>query len=125
MITVRRLSANATLPTRAPKAVGLDLYSAHTVIIPAHDNALVETDLSVAVPDNTYGRITNKRNLGLKNKVEVYAGIIDGERTGNVGVVLYNHDDASVTIKQGDCIAQLIIERVVMAQVKEGDTVYA
>lgn len=124
MLSVKRLSENATLPTRAPSAVGLDLYSAQTVTIAAHDNALVQTDLSMQVPPSTYGRITNKRKLGLKNKLEVYAGIVDGTNTGNVGVVLFNHGDTSVDVIQGECIAQMILEQVVIAQVKEGDNVY-
>ncbi|KAG5182325.1 dUTPase-like protein, partial [Tribonema minus] len=119
MLNVQRLSENATLPTRAHNAVGFDLYSAHSAVIPAHNNALVETDLSMQVPESAYGRITNKRRLGLKNKLEVYAGIVDGTHTGNVGVVLFNHADEDVTVNKGDCIAQLILEQVVIAQIKE------
>ncbi|KAG5185095.1 hypothetical protein JKP88DRAFT_289572 [Tribonema minus] len=105
---VKRLSSRATLPTRAVGAVGADLYSAHDAVIAAHDNALIHTDLRIQVPENTYGRVTAQRNLPLKNKLEVYAGVVDAGNCDDVCIVLFNHSDADYVLKQGDCVAQLI-----------------
>jgi dUTP pyrophosphatase len=124
MINVRRLSESARLPTKkTPGSVCMQLYSAHDVIVPSKGKVLVRTDLEVAVPEGTYGRIINKADLTIDNEVEIYASIIDGH-CNNVGVVLYNHGLKDFVVSVGDCIAQLIIEQVVVAQVREGNSVY-
>ena len=38
---------------------------------------------------------------------------------GNVGVVLFNHGDQDFDIKRGDRIAQLVLERISMAEAIE------
>jgi len=38
---------------------------------------------------------------------------------GNVGVLLFNHSDADFQVKTGDRVAQLILERIAIAEVEE------
>ena len=58
---VKRLSQFASIPTRgSPYAAGYDLSSACDCIVPARGKALVKTDLSIAIPPNTYARIGNR-----------------------------------------------------------------
>lgn len=38
---------------------------------------------------------------------------------GNVGVILFNHGDADFQVKVGDRVAQLILERIAIAEVEE------
>lgn len=53
-LQVKRLSAAARLPTRGSVlAAGYDLYAARACVVPARGKALVETDISIAVPDGT------------------------------------------------------------------------
>jgi len=51
----------------------------------------------------------------LKNSIDVGAGVIDYDYRGNVGVILFNHSDQDFTVKVGDRVAQLILERISMA----------
>lgn len=88
---VKRLSDRARVPTRgSAKAAGYDLYryvhtcihittpyatnthntitqfhSAEKKIIPARGKALVDTQLSIAVPEGTYGRVAPRSGLGM------------------------------------------------------------
>ena len=56
LLRVQKHSEAAQIPTRgSSRAAGYDLYSAEPKIIPARGKALVDTQLSIAVPKGTYG----------------------------------------------------------------------
>ena len=56
LLCVQKHSEAARIPTRgSPQATGYDLYSAEPKIILARGKALVDTQLSIAVPKGTYG----------------------------------------------------------------------
>jgi dUTP pyrophosphatase len=113
-LRVKKLSEHATVPARASAhAAGYDLASAEDVVIPQRGKGLAKTDLAIAVPDGTYGRVAPRSGLALKRGIDVGAGVIDADYRGNVGVVLFNHGDEPCEIKRGDRIAQLILERIV------------
>ena len=82
-LLIKRHSDKARLPTRgSPLSAGYDLYrcdhnsfshktrvadlsSAETKVIPARGKALVDTQISVAVPAGTYGRVAPRSGLGV------------------------------------------------------------
>lgn len=117
---VKKLSVAAILPSRGTSgAAGYDLSSAYAYTVKARGKELVKTDLSIAVPDGTYGRIAPRSGLAWKNSIDVGAGVIDADYRGPVGVILFNHSDTDFKIAAGDRIAQLILERIVIADVVE------
>jgi dUTP pyrophosphatase len=114
------LSPSAVLPVRAsPGAAGYDLSSAKDSVVPARGKALIPTDLSISIPDGTYARIAPRSGLAWKNAIDTGAGVIDADYRGNVGVILFNHSDQDFPVKSGDRIAQLILERIAIADVEE------
>jgi dUTP pyrophosphatase len=51
---IKKLSDKARLPTRGSAfAAGYDLYAAKDTVVPARGKVLVETDISMAVPEGT------------------------------------------------------------------------
>lgn len=107
---VSKLSDNATLPKRASSgSAGYDLASAVDLVIPVGKRAVVKSDLSVAVPPGTYGRIAPRSGLAVKDGIDVMAGVVDQDYRGPVGVVLINFGEKDFKIKKGDRIAQLIL----------------
>ena len=57
-VKIQKLSALAKSPTKCShRAIGLNLYSAESVIVRSNDRALVATDIAVEIPHNCYGRI--------------------------------------------------------------------
>ena len=44
--------------------------------------------------------------------IDVGAGVIDQDYRGNVGVILFNFGEEDFEVKQGDRIAQFILERI-------------
>lgn len=61
----------------------------------------------------------NRSGLAWKNSIDVGAGVIDYDYRGNVGVILFNLSDVDFEVKRGDRVAQLILERISMADVQE------
>lgn len=63
------------------------------------------------------GRVAPRSGLAAKHSIDTGAGVIDGDYRGEVKVILFNFSDADFTIKEGDRIAQLIIERIYTPEV--------
>lgn len=117
-LRVHLLSEHSRIPKRASEgAAGYDLSSAHDHVIPPRDRAVVSTDLVIRVPEGTYGRIAPRSGLAARHFIDVGAGVLDADYTGNVGVVLFNHANDPFVVKRGDRIAQLILERIVTPDV--------
>ncbi|KAG0500730.1 hypothetical protein HPP92_000802 [Vanilla planifolia] len=125
-LKVKKLSANAVLPSRASSlAAGYDISSAAEAKVIARGKALIPTDLSIAIPEGTYARIAPRSGLAWKHSIDVGAGVIDADYRGPLGVVLFNHSDVDFEVKAGDRIAQLIIERIMTPVVLEVDDLEA
>ncbi|KAL4075747.1 dUTPase-like protein [Scleroderma citrinum] len=119
-LLVKRLSDKAKLPTRGSAlAAGYDLYSAENKTIPARGKALIDTQISIAVPDGTYGRVAPRSGLASKFMIDTGAGVVDADYRGVLFVLLYNLSDKDFEVKEGDRIAQLILERIYTPQVLE------
>merc|ERR1712012_478302 len=108
-----KLSQNAYAPTKgSARAAGYDLRSAYDCTIPANGKAIVKTDIQIRVPEGTYGRIAPRSGLAAKHHIDVGAGVVDEDFTGNVGVVLFNHAAEEFSVAKGDRIAQLVCEKI-------------
>ncbi|KAJ7117306.1 amino acid permease [Mycena crocata] len=83
------------------------LSSAEKKTVPAHGKALVDTQLSIAVPAGTYGRVAPRSGLG----------VIDADYRGVVFVLLFNYSDKDFEVEEGDRVAQLIIERILTPEI--------
>jgi dUTP pyrophosphatase len=112
------------VPTRGSEcAAGWDLYASRAITIPCGmvsgsiayhvipKKNLVATDISIKIPKGHYGRIAPRSGLAYKNGIDVFAGVIDCDYRGPIGVVLVNFGPEPFEIKVGDRIAQLIIEQ--------------
>jgi len=119
-LLIKRLSEKAILPTRGSHfAAGYDLYSAEAKLIPARGKALVNTQISIAVPVGTYGRVAPRSGLASKFMIDTGAGVIDADYRGVVYVLLFNFLDKDFEVQEGDRIAQLIIEKIETPEVLE------
>ena len=126
-LIVKRLCNNAALPKRGTEgAAGYDLSAAHDCVIPAKGKGVVKTGLTMTFPSGMYARIAPRSGLAVKKFIDVGAGVVDQDYRGEVGVVLFNHADDDFQVKQGDRIAQLILEKIATPEVQEvqelGDT---
>ncbi|KAL2218686.1 putative Dut [Thermoascus aurantiacus ATCC 26904] len=121
-LLVKKLSEKGRAPTRGSAfAAGYDLYSAKDTVIPAKGKGLVDTGIAIAVPEGTYGRIAPRSGLAAKNFIDTGAGVIDADYRGEVKVLLFNFSDEDFVVKEGDRIAQLVLERIYTPEVKVVD----
>jgi dUTP pyrophosphatase len=58
------------------------------------------------------GRVAPRSGLAAKHSIDTGAGVIDADYRGPLKVILFNFSEVDFTIKEGDRIAQLIIERI-------------
>jgi len=110
---VKKLIQDAIIPTRGSDAsVGYDLYSVVDTVVPCQTgNALVGTGITVVLPPGCYGRVAPRSGLAVKHCIQVGAGVIDPDYTGEIKVVLFNHGDKDFEVKKGDRIEQLVLEK--------------
>ena len=118
-LLVKKLTGSAYVPTRGSSlAAGYDMCSSVDTTIKSGCHGLVDTGIAFTVPYGTYGRIAPRSGLAVKKGIQVGAGVIDRDYTGEVKVVLFNHGEEDFEIKKGDRIAQLIIEKIEMPEIK-------
>ncbi|KAH8602672.1 dUTPase-like protein [Bisporella sp. PMI_857] len=119
-LLIKKLSDKARLPTRGSAfAAGYDIYASKEAVVPARGKVLVDTDISMAVPAGTYGRIAPRSGLASKHFIDTGAGVIDADYRGQVKILLFNHSETDFEIKEGDRVAQLVLERIYTPEVVE------
>ena len=89
----------------------MDLFASKPCKIPAGGIAIVATDLAVACPEGTYGRIAPRSGLTTEHHLNVGAGVVDADFRGAVEFILFNHGTKDYEVTSGQKIAQLILER--------------
>ena len=121
-ILITKLDEQAVIPTYATLGdAGADLYSISEVTLGPGERDLIKTGIAIAIPLGFVGLVHPRSGLGLKSGVSVVntPGTIDSGYRGEIGVVLINHDlEKSFTVKKGDRIAQLVIQKVENVQFK-------
>ena len=112
-LEVKLHSDMARVPTRgSPDTAGYDLYSTEEKIVPSHGKMVIDTQISIATPPGTYGQIAPQSGLAAKNMIATGARVIDADYRGIIFVLLFNHTDEDLKVKQGDRVAQLILEKI-------------
>ncbi|MHB1089815.1 MAG: dUTP diphosphatase [Ilumatobacteraceae bacterium] len=116
-IAVRQLDPELPLPVMAHVGdAGVDLYARQDVIIaPVGGRVLVPTGIAIAIPDGYVGLVVPRSGLAMKHGVTLVntPGIIDSGYRGELQVVMINTDPTiPYSVKRGDRIAQLMIQRI-------------
>lgn len=113
-IQVRKLKANAQLPTRGSAyAAGYDLYACldKAITIAAGETVKVGTGLSIAVPEGYFGAIFARSGLAAKEGLRPAncVGVADSDYRGEYIVALHNDSSVTRTVTPNERIAQLVI----------------
>lgn len=123
----------ATMPSRgSDDAAGYDLSACLITEDGCHSTAelnpgermAIPTGIYVRVPDDHYGRVAPRSGLAFKNGIDVLAGVIDCDYTGEIKVILLNTGSTVFPINHKDRIAQLIIEKISNPLFVEVDSSY-
>ena len=91
---------------------GYNLSFVEDVIIPRRGKGVMRTRLAISIPVGTYGRIASRLGLAIKQFSNVTAGIVDADYHRELGILLFDHATDDLCVRQGDRVAQLILEKI-------------
>ncbi|WP_344589095.1 dUTP diphosphatase [Actinomadura vinacea] len=115
-VLVHRLDPELPLPSYAHAGdAGADLAAAVDVELPPGERAVVPTGLAIALPDGYAAFIHPRSGLGARLGVTIVnaPGTVDAGYRGEIKVTLLNTDPrATVRLRRGDRIAQMVVQRV-------------
>jgi len=100
----------------------MDLYAAvdQDVLIMPGERKLIPTGIAIAVPMGYEAQIRPRSGLAFKKGVGLVnsPGTIDADYRGEIGIMAINLGAEPFTIRRGDRIAQMIINRVYHASLE-------
>jgi dUTP pyrophosphatase len=122
-VLITRLDETIPLPTYAKGGdAGADIVSRIDITLKPGERALVPTGISIALPDGYAAFVHPRSGLAIKHGVTMVnaPGTVDAGFRGELQCIMINHDPLeSITFKQGDRIAQLVIQKVERAEFVE------
>jgi len=115
-VLIIRLDPGVPLPAYARSGdAGADLFAAEDVDLAPGERALVRTGVAIALPEGYAGFVHPRSGLAARHGVTLVnaPGTIDAGYRGEIKVILLNTDLArAVSLRRGDRIAQLVVQRV-------------
>ena len=109
---VKKISPGAKLPVyQHPGDAGMDLFAAEEVRLEAGELKAVPTGIKMAIPQGYVGLIWDKSGISLQG-VHRLAGVVDSGYRGEVKVVMANLGKETHVFKQGQKVAQMLIQSV-------------
>lgn len=128
-VLLSRVDPGVPVPGYAqPGDAGVDLVTTADVVIEPGERAVVGTGIAIALPEGFAGFVHPRSGLAARAGLSVVntPGTIDSGYRGEIKVCLVNHDlHAPITLRRGDRIAQLVVQRVEHAAFREVDDVTA
>ena len=95
-----------------PGSVGYDLCTPINFVIQPKTQKTVFIDLAITPPEGHHAQLMSKSGLTVQHQLDVKAGVIDPDYTGNIGIVLRNNSDKIIERAAGKPIAQLLFIKV-------------
>lgn len=125
LVGVRRLDSGVPLPSYAYEGdAGADLVTTSDVTIGPGERATVGTGIALALPPGYAGFVHPRSGLAARHGLGIVnaPGTVDSGYRGEILVQLVNHDlQQGVTLRRGERIAQLIVQRVERVAFTETD----
>jgi dUTP pyrophosphatase len=122
ILKIKKTHTDAIIPSYAhPGDAGLDLFSIEEKIIDSGSTSLIKTGIKIELPEGTEAQVRPRSGLALKYSITVLnsPGTIDEGYRGEVGVILINHGKENFKVEKGMKIAQMVIQRVIKAQIED------
>lgn len=115
-VLLQRLDPELPVPAYAhPGDAGLDLVTAVDCVLQPGERALLPTGIAIALPSGYAAFVHPRSGLAVKYGVSLVnaPGTVDAGYRGEIRVSIVNLDPrAPVTLRRGDRVAQLVVQRV-------------
>lgn len=113
--------SNHPLPEYKTKSsAGMDIRAniGEVVTLKPLERRLIPTGLYMEIPDGYEAQIRPRSGLTLNEGLGILnsPGTIDADYRGEIGIIVINLSNAVVTIKNGDRICQMVINKVEQAE---------
>lgn len=126
-IKFRRLhpeqTADIPLPRyMTPQSAGMDICAvlSEDLVLNRGEIKLIPTGFSIAIPRGFEVQVRPRSGLAAKHGIGIInsPGTIDSDFRGEVMVALINLGDSPYTVRRGDRIAQMVVNRVYQARLQ-------
>ena len=119
--------SNNPLPAYQTKhAAGVDLcaFLEEDVVLKPMERKLIGTGLYMALPDGFEAMIRPRSGMAFKHGITVIntPGTIDADYRGEVKIALINLSNEAFTIKNGDRVAQMVVNKYEQVDFKISDS---
>ena len=111
-IGVELVHEDAKVPSYAyPSDSGFDLSSTVEINIPPFGRALIPTGIKLSIPEEYEIQVRPKSGLALNQGLTVLntPGTVDSGYVGEIKVIVFNTNNATVTVSKGMKIAQAVL----------------
>jgi dUTP pyrophosphatase len=122
-IRIRREPGCGDLPLpsyQTAGASGMDLAAAveETLTIRPGEWKLVSAGIRISIPEGYEAQVRPRSGLAFRHGIGVLngPGTVDSDYRGVVSVILFNFGKEPFTVRRGDRIAQMVIQKVVKAE---------
>lgn len=130
-VKIKRVKDGSDIPLpryMTSHSAGMDLYAdiEGEAILQPGERRLISTGIAISLPDGFEAQIRPRSGLAINHGITLLnsPGTIDADYRGEISVIMINLGDKSFTIKRGDRISQMVINKVYHAaweQVEELD----
>jgi dUTP pyrophosphatase len=105
-----------------PQSSGMDLYAAvkEDQVLSIGSIAVIPTGIAIALPPGLEAQIRPRSGLAFKHGIGIInaPGTIDADYRGEIRIGLINLGEEPYTIRRGDRIAQMVIQKVYQAELE-------
>ncbi len=128
-IKLKKVRKDAKIPKyMTQKSAGLDIFAciSSNITLKPGQRTLIPTGIAISLPDGYEAQIRPRSGLALNYGIIPLntPGTIDADYRGEIKIILANLGENEFTIKNGDRIAQMVInkiEKVEFVEVEELD----
>ncbi len=119
-IKIKKLHPDAKLPSYAHDGdAGFDFCAIESLVVSASLRVVVGTGIAIEIPLGFVGLVWDKSGISTKHGIKTLAGVIDAGYNGEIKIGLINLGSEDYKINKGDKIAQMLIQKVEHAEIKE------
>jgi dUTP pyrophosphatase len=120
LLRIRKLRDDAQIPVyKRPGDAAFDLFSTEDWVLQPQEQHIFFIGIAMAIPEGHVGLIWDRSGMGAKHGIKTLGGVIDHTYRGEIGVGLINLTKVPYEIKKGDRIAQMLIQEVITADIRE------
>ncbi len=117
IIKIKKINKKASIPEYMTKnSSGMDLFACidKNIILKPFERKLISTGFALAIPDGYEAQIRPRSGLAIKHGITLLntPGTIDSDYRGEIKIILINLSNQDFIIKNGDRIAQMVINKI-------------